>query len=43
MYKIGGRVLLMVLSNVACDLFILRVIEYGGVLKSEAYCVYNFF
>ena len=42
MYKTGGRVLLMAPSNAACDLFISRVIEHGGVPKSEAYRVYNF-
>ena len=42
MYRAGERVLIMAPSNAACDLFMSRVINEGGVPKSAAYRVYNF-
>ena len=42
LYRAGERVLIMAPSNAACDLFLSRVIKDGGVVKNDAFRVYNF-
>lgn len=42
MYRAKKKLLVMAPSNAACDLFLSRLLEDGGVPRSEALRVYNF-